>query len=236
MNAVIFDFGGTLDTGGIHWYEKFLTIYSDLGIKIDRNIFREAFGYAERQMAFHDNRELHFTECYARKISFQIQYMKEQGLLPYIDEVDRVSFSIAQNCRFEVDRHIDKYRHFLSELVQKYGLAIVSNYYGNLKLICEEFDIDRYFKIIVDSTLCGVRKPDPQIFQTALDELHIKPEEAVVIGDSYDKDIYPPHTLGCKTVWLKVKSWNDSGNASSADYVIGNLKELKTILLPEIYS
>jgi putative hydrolase of the HAD superfamily len=236
MNAVIFDFGGTLDTGGIHWYEKFLTVYSDLGIRIDRNIFRDAFSYAEKQMSLHDNRELRFTDCYARKISFQIQYMKDQGLLPYIEEVERVSFSIAQNCRFEVDRHLDKHKHFLTELTHKYDLALVSNYYGNLRLICKEFEIDHYFKTIVDSALCGVRKPDPQIFRIALDDLHLKPEGSFIVGDSYEKDIYPARTLGCKTVWLKVKAWDNLGEAGGADYIIGNLKELKAILLPEIYS
>ena len=34
-------------------------------------------------------------------------------------------------------------------------------------------------------------------------------DECVVIGDSYTKDILPAQSIGCATIWLKGKGWED---------------------------
>ncbi|MGZ5005303.1 MAG: hypothetical protein ACXV8H_07275, partial [Chthoniobacterales bacterium] len=50
LRAVFFDLGGTLD-GGVHWLDRFLTLYFDFGIELPRETIREAFDAAERQSA-----------------------------------------------------------------------------------------------------------------------------------------------------------------------------------------
>ena len=52
---------------------------------------------------------------------------------------------------------------------------------------------------------------------------------APVVGDSYEKDIIPAHTIGCKTVWIKGESWqNNEPEQGVADRIITSLKELNT--------
>ena len=46
-------------------------------------------------------------------------------------------------------------------------------------------------------------KPDPGIFLHALQCLAVKPEEAVMIGDDYEKDIVPAARLGLRTHWVR---------------------------------
>jgi FMN phosphatase YigB (HAD superfamily) len=55
---------------------------------------------------------------------------------------------------------------------------------------------------IVLSCRTGCRKPEPTNFELALDELGVKPEEAVMIGDTYEHDILPALELGMRTVWV----------------------------------
>ena len=48
----------------------------------------------------------------------------------------------------------------------------------------------------------------------------------MVIGDSYRKDIYPSHTLGCKTVWLKGACWEEETPSPDAlpHRIIGSIE------------
>ncbi|MGE5362796.1 MAG: HAD family hydrolase [Bacteroidota bacterium] len=231
--AILFDFGGTIDTGGVHWYEKFWKLYSDSGIVIDRNIFRDAFSYSEKQMHQRNNAHLSFFDTYFLKISFQISYLKQFGMLSYIEDVEQFSANFALLCQSEVETHIGKISELLSQLHSRYMMAIVSNYYGNLGLICKKFSIDKYFESIIDSAVAGVRKPDPGIFSLALEQLNISPPNAYAIGDSYEKDIAPAKLAGCRTIWLRNKGWHNTEDASSADLVIHDLAEIKDILLTQ---
>jgi FMN phosphatase YigB (HAD superfamily) len=48
----------------------------------------------------------------------------------------------------------------------------------------------------------GVAKPDPALFQAALAALEVRPEEAVMVGDSLEKDVLPAVTLGMRAIWV----------------------------------
>ena len=57
--------------------------------------------------------------------------------------------------------------------------------------------------------------------------LRERPENVVVVGDSYAKDILPAHETGCKTVWLKGEGWTEDAPAICvADRIIKGLDEL----------
>ena len=50
-------------------------------------------------------------------------------------------------------------------------------------------ELDKYFDSITISSLAGAAKPSPKIFQYALDQHAMDPEEAVHIGDSVREDV-----------------------------------------------
>lgn len=55
--------------------------------------------------------------------------------------------------------------------------------------------VDELFEVVIDSSAVGVRKPDPKIFQLALDALGVKPEEAAFVDD-HPGNIAAAETLG----------------------------------------
>lgn len=65
-----------------------------------------------------------------------------------------------------------------------YALAVVSNWDATLPEILEVVGLRPYFQHLSVSALSGVAKPDPRLFQEALDALGVPPEEAVHVGDS----------------------------------------------------
>jgi putative hydrolase of the HAD superfamily len=48
-----------------------------------------------------------------------------------------------------------------------------------------------------------VDKKDPALFERILDELKLKPEEAVMIGDSLKSDIIPSTAAGLSAIWIE---------------------------------
>ena len=81
-------------------------------------------------------------------------------------------------------------------------LGIVSNSDGRVEQALTLAGLRDYFDVVVDSGLVGVEKPDPAIFQTALDALGVAPEEALFVGDLYEVDVVGARAAGMEAVLL----------------------------------
>lgn len=92
----------------------------------------------------------------------------------------------------------------------------------------------KYIDLVIASAEEGVAKPDPKIFEIALERSGCKAENAVMIGDRIDNDIIPAKKLGMKTVWIKQgfpQYWNIENDNEKPDFSVSSLTELCNILL-----
>ncbi|GBD86897.1 (S)-2-haloacid dehalogenase 4A [bacterium BMS3Abin03] len=91
----------------------------------------------------------------------------------------------------------------LQSLHNKVRLAIVSNT-QRLFTMGElfKYDLIKYFEYILFSSDVKVCKPNPKIFLKALDELKIKPHNAIYVGDNIFDDVWGAQKVGLKTVWI----------------------------------
>ena len=55
---------------------------------------------------------------------------------------------------------------------------------------------------LVTSEEIGVAKPDPSIFRAALERARVRPEEAVMVGDSWASDVVGARRAGIRAVWF----------------------------------
>ncbi|TLY32274.1 MAG: HAD family hydrolase [Ignavibacteria bacterium] len=226
MKAVLFDFGGTIDTDGIHWSEEFWEFYRRLGVLVGREEFEAAYLGIEKELADGASLgEMTFYETLRRQLSGQF---KRLGL----PEGDPRLEKMLDACYAHVAGVIRKATPLLEELSKRFRLGIVSNFYGNLEAVCREFALNSYFTTLVDSAVVGMRKPDPRIWSLGVEKLGVLPGLTFVIGDSYERDIIPAKSLGCTTVWLKGKRRTLPPSTADADYTIMSLGEVKRILLP----
>jgi len=226
--ALLFDYGGTLDTDGIHWFEKFFEAYIHLQVPTSKEDLREAFVYAERNCAAIVKPDFDLKKTLKIKIKYQMECLHKNFHLP--DVFDSVIDEISEYCYQSVIHNIEIAKEILEFFWGDYSLGLVSNFYGNVETELEELSIKKYFMVILDSAVVGIRKPDTQIYEYALNELGIEPNEAIVIGDSYEKDIKPPKSLGCSTIWINCKGWSESEDTDSADFIIHSMKELPDIV------
>lgn len=232
MKAVIFDYGGTLDTNGVHWSEKFRDVFTSLGIIIPDIEFSLSYSYAVKEMDRFVDKTYSLYQTVHKQIFLQLSYLQENQLLTF-DNLEKSANDAAQICHQDVLKTIKTFTPLLESLCKKYLLGLVSNYHGNLSGICKELELDRYFKVMIDSSIVNIYKPDPRIFKLAIEQVNVTPEETWVIGDSYDRDIEPAKSLGCRTIWLKGRSWKMVEENGMADFVVGSLEEVGNILIVE---
>lgn len=88
--------------------------------------------------------------------------------------------------------------------------------------ILDNVKLTRYFDQFITSASVGIRKPDPGIFRYALMQFKIRPEEAVIVGDSEIHDIGGGYIAGLKTVLIDRRHRVEE---SLADYRFNSLSE-----------
>lgn len=231
IKGIIFDYGGTIDTGGDHWSEIIWKAYQNGNVGVTKEDFRDAYVFAERELAKtrHILPEHNFYDLLLIKMRIELKNLAEKGLIP-AESIEILSPELAEYCYKSARNWVEKARFVLEKLYSKYPLVLVSNFYGNVSAVLEDFDLLKYFKTIIESAVVGVRKPDPQIFRLGVDALALKPEETLVVGDSYKKDIVPAETIGCKVLWIKGKGWTADEDAQMHPNIIKSLEDILQLL------
>lgn len=94
--------------------------------------------------------------------------------------------------------------HTLSKLKSiGFKLGVVSNGKGEVQRTkLSALGIESLFDCIVVSGDIGVRKPSPEIFMAALNELACEPQEAIFVGDHPQNDYMGSLNVGMTPIWL----------------------------------
>jgi len=233
IRGVIFDYGGTIDTNGCHWAEVLWEAYCFVEVPVSKVQFREAYVQGERTLATQPliKPEHDFLDVLRIKTKIQIDYLISKKIITN-ENSEMYIESISQHCMKRVQEVVKKTNYIVEKISSKHKLALVSNFYGNIRAVLENFHLLCRFDNIIESAVVGVRKPDPKIFTLGVEALQLKAEEVVVIGDSFSKDILPAHKAGCHTIWLKGPAWEEKEEDETlCDAVITDLKELEYLLL-----
>ena len=115
----------------------------------------------------------------------------------------------------------------------KYSLGIIANQALGVEERLRDFRILEHFDLVLASAEVGLSKPDPRIFQLALDRAGCQAEQSVMAGDRLDNDIVPAKALGMKTVWVRQGDWKYASPRSpeeTPDFVVEDWKEFDDTL------
>ena len=229
-SVILFDFGGTLDTQGCHWGKMLWHGYETMGVSVTEEQFREAYVYAERKLG--SETLIHANDTFRRmlsvKLSLEFNYLLEKGWLT-VDEqsAKKMQTRLEDHLYNKVETTIGSSKNVLEQLRKRYRLGLVTNFYGNMSVVLNEFHLSNLFEVVTESAVVGVRKPSSEIFRKAVAAMQVEPRKVLVVGDSYTKDILPAHEIGCRTCWLKGEGWDkQEPEAPVADLIIHELKSL----------
>lgn len=121
-------------------------------------------------------------------------------------------------------------RETVTRLSAKYALGLLTN--GAPDLQREKIVASRLadlFKEVAISGIYGIGKPRPEFFLHLTDRLGVAPTEAVMVGNSLERDIAGARDAGIASIWLKVLG-SEEYAAVEPDFTITGLAELPAIL------
>ncbi|MBR1462966.1 MAG: HAD family hydrolase [Prevotella sp.] len=233
--GIIFDFGGTLDTGGNHWGKVMWHAWERQDIPVSEEQFREAYIYAERTLGRNPIilPTYTFKKMLDVKLRLQFEYVfTRKYWMTDKEEYGKTVLAMLTDLYEMVQRNTTESRQVLLRLKEKYQLALVTNFYGNMPVVLQEFCLDGIFQQVTESAVAGVRKPGERLLRMGVDALGGNPAELIVVGDSIPNDIIPAKRMGCRTVWLKGEGWDDaSAGDVQPDMIVESINELEKCLL-----
>lgn len=234
IKAIIFDYGGTLDTGARHWANVLWEGFCQASVPVSETQFREAYVFAERALAKapiicpEDN----FHTLLLKKTNIETEELVRQKYWSP-SETERLAAvkTISDYCYNYAVKTLDTSRKVLEQLRKQYKLVLVSNFYGNIETILKDFNLE-YFEDVIESAVVGVRKPDPEIYRMGVRATGFPAEEVAVVGDSYGKDIVPAKLVGCKAIWMKGESWApENTDETLPDAIVENITQVADLLI-----
>ncbi len=116
----------------------------------------------------------------------------------------------------------------LDTFSSKYTFHILSNGFDEVQYVkIKAAGITHYFDKIITSGRAGYRKPEPEIFEFALNEIGANKEECIMIGDNPLSDIEGAYHYGIDQIYYNV---HKKECAITPTHTINNFRELLKIL------
>jgi putative hydrolase of the HAD superfamily len=190
---IFFDLGQTLvdEWRFIEYLDnKLLEVLNGFGARIDLRNYRAARDNVirNRMIGNGSTRELIIEIC---------RLVTQRGYERII--ADRLEYDIKYGRR-ELFRFYYDAEQTLSILSQKYKLGIIANQSRDVLQLLDKFNFRDFFNVVIVSSEVNMNKPDPRIFQLAMDRAANNSKRYVMIGDRLDTDISPANKLGMKTI------------------------------------
>jgi putative hydrolase of the HAD superfamily len=198
IRAVLFDAVGTL----IYPHPPVAEVYHHAGKKLGSKYSLEEVG-----LRFHAAIKRHHQ---SGQTSEKLERERWQRIVyDVVDDVDDPEqlilndlwqhFGSASNWRL-----FDDVAPFWAELAARgYLLGIASNFDSRLRTICREHPpLDRCRHIFVSSEL-GSPKPELSFYCAVEQQLGLRPDEILLIGDDYAADVTGPLAAGWQAKWLR---------------------------------
>jgi putative hydrolase of the HAD superfamily len=124
------------------------------------------------------------------------------------------------------------HRRLAEALTKRYTLGIITNFDHSPTVhgLLQREGLDPYFKPIIISADIGWRKPHKEIFQKALDLLHLKGEETIFVGNDLKADIGGAHAAGIPAIWFNRHNQTPTPGFPVPDHTLLNLGDLQTLV------
>jgi HAD superfamily hydrolase (TIGR01549 family) len=240
FNAILFDLGGTL----IYFEGKWPEVIRESDTEMLRLLQTAGFHLESETFLrdFHTRMRAYDLECGADFIEYTTAYTLKAVLGEYgYPEVPVSLLRSALNARYAISQSYwqveeDTLPTLLALRQANYRLGMISNAGDDqdVQSLVDKAGVRSYFEVIVTSAAQGIRKPNPRIFHTVLDQLGVEPSRAAMVGDTLGADILGAQNAGVYAIWITRRA-DVPSNAAHRDTIqpdaaIHDLAELPVLL------
>ncbi|WP_339712055.1 YjjG family noncanonical pyrimidine nucleotidase [uncultured Kriegella sp.] len=224
VTDVFFDLDHTLWDFDKNSALTFAKIFKDNGIDVDLSDFLQV--YVPKNLAFW---KLYREERITKEA---LRYERLKSVF------DELTYTIHDDTIHTLSEdyitHLSSFDHLLPYTIEvldylspNYKLHIITNGFNKIQeKKLKGSRIHGYFDQVIDSEIAGVKKPNPLIFQMALERANVQAQNALMIGDNIEADI-----LGARAVGFHVMHFNAHNEPMhEICQVIHDLREIKTFL------
>ena len=208
IRAVIFDLGNTLVyfDGQISQIlpqadSELSRALKDCGFEINVQVFEREF--RQQMTAYHRQREYDLIEHSTAAVLETI--LAKYGYLNVPEDSLRVLLARLYAVTQEYWIPEKDLLPTIKTLKQRgYRMGVISNAGddADVQTLVDKTNIRRDLDFVVSSAAFGIRKPDPRIFQFALDFWGLPPEQVAMVGDTLEADILGARNAGIFGVWI----------------------------------
>ncbi len=91
---------------------------------------------------------------------------------------------------------------------------------------------DKYFQQFYSQKELGYKKPDPRFFEAVIKKAGLSPDECIMIGNMYEKDIVGAKLAGFKTIFFNENKLIE--NFPLADAIVNQMSEINVDLIERL--
>jgi putative hydrolase of the HAD superfamily len=204
IRAVFFDAGETLVHPHPSFPELLTHVLNDEGHDVDVDfVSQRLWLVSERFLKASQDNELWSTSAERSRAFWSSIYRT------FLGEMDIEWTEHLAERLYTTFTDISNYRLFddaldALETLRDRGLelGLISNFEEWLERLLHALDVARFFEVRVISGSAGVEKPDPRIFEMALDQAGVEAKESVYVGDNVHFDVEPAESVGMRAVLI----------------------------------
>lgn len=240
INTIIFDLGSTLIYFDGDWpammqqgYHQLWETLHQAGLQLEQRRFIDEFH--ERLEAYYIERDTEFIE---HSTAYILKTLLAKHGYPEPPEplirTALVHLYSASEAHWQPEADAIPTLTALRQRGCRLGMISNASDDANVQRLVDQAELRPFFEIILSSAAEGIRKPNPLLFQRALQRLGALPEQALMVGDNLGADILGARSIGMKTAWITRRADTQANRSHEdtiqADYVITTLAQLLTIL------
>lgn len=231
LRAVFLDIGDTVMRPNPSWEHVYAIAFEEYGVEVEVEALRTALRRAYHHGGFGFDSAFEASEetSFARTMEIDRAALTELRLGPMPESFFR---RLSELFMVTSNWHVFPDAPPALEALRSRGLVVgaVSNWVWQLPELLHALDLVSHFDLIAASSRVGFEKPHPGIFQWALDEARVKPEEAIHVGDHVDADVAGARGVGIQPVLIDRRERFAAGDVPVGTPLIRSLAELIPIV------
>ncbi len=233
LGSTLIYFDGDMPAVMVAAIAKATAYLRSLGYALDERSFPQA--YYDLIQEYYQRRDEEYIEYTTDYVLREVlrNYSYPTPPAEHIRQALKVMYSVTQ-AYWHVEGDAAQTLSVLRASGHHLGLLSNAADDADVHTLVDKANLREYFDFILTSAKVGVRKPNPRIFQAALEQWEAQPGQVVMVGDTVAADVVGAKQMGMASIWITRRGDtpenHQAARKTAPDATIYALDELPALL------